>query len=212
MPAGRRSTTGCAGRFSSRAARRGAAPRATYGGRILEIGVGTGLSFDDYDASTEITGIDMSEPMIARARERLEQRPLPLRQGTRGDGRAQPDVIPTPASTASSANSSSRWSKIPSACCRNARACSSRAARSCWSIISTRRRGSPPRSSGCWRRRRARLGLRPEFPFQRLAAWAREPRRRRADRAAQGPTPVSTRWCGSAAPCGKTRRRKGCES
>ena len=41
------------------------------GGRILEIGVGTGLSFDDYDASTEITGIDMSEPMIARARERL---------------------------------------------------------------------------------------------------------------------------------------------
>ena len=41
------------------------------GGRILEIGVGTGLSFDDYDASTEITGIDISEPMIARARERL---------------------------------------------------------------------------------------------------------------------------------------------
>ena len=41
------------------------------GGKILEIGVGTGLSFDDYDASTEITGIDMSQPMIARARERL---------------------------------------------------------------------------------------------------------------------------------------------
>src|SRR5690349_12380482 len=41
------------------------------GGRILEIGVGTGLSFDDYDATTEIVGIDISEPMIARARERL---------------------------------------------------------------------------------------------------------------------------------------------
>ena len=40
------------------------------GGRILEIGVGTGLSFDDYDETTEITGIDMSEPMIARARMR----------------------------------------------------------------------------------------------------------------------------------------------
>jgi ubiquinone/menaquinone biosynthesis C-methylase UbiE len=38
------------------------------GGCILEIGVGTGLSFDDYDATTEITGIDVSEPMIARAR------------------------------------------------------------------------------------------------------------------------------------------------
>jgi phosphatidylethanolamine/phosphatidyl-N-methylethanolamine N-methyltransferase len=43
----------------------------SVGGRILEIGVGTGLSFDDYDGTTEITGIDISEPMIARARERL---------------------------------------------------------------------------------------------------------------------------------------------
>jgi phosphatidylethanolamine/phosphatidyl-N-methylethanolamine N-methyltransferase len=52
--------------------RRAAASAAReVGGRILEIGVGTGLSFDDYDASTEITGIDLSEPMIARARERL---------------------------------------------------------------------------------------------------------------------------------------------
>ena len=42
-----------------------------HGGRILEIGVGTGLSFDDYDATTEIIGIDLSGPMIARARERL---------------------------------------------------------------------------------------------------------------------------------------------
>jgi len=52
--------------------RRAAALAArSVGGRILEIGVGTGLSFDDYDETTEITGIDMSEPMIARARERL---------------------------------------------------------------------------------------------------------------------------------------------
>jgi ubiquinone/menaquinone biosynthesis C-methylase UbiE len=41
------------------------------GGRILEVGVGTGLSFGDYDASTEIVGIDFSEPMVARARQRL---------------------------------------------------------------------------------------------------------------------------------------------
>jgi phosphatidylethanolamine/phosphatidyl-N-methylethanolamine N-methyltransferase len=52
--------------------RRAAALAArSVGGRILEIGVGTGLSFDDYDGTTEITGIDISEPMIARARERL---------------------------------------------------------------------------------------------------------------------------------------------
>jgi len=47
--------------------RRAAASAAReVGGRILEIGVGTGLSFDDYDATTEIVGIDISEPMIAR--------------------------------------------------------------------------------------------------------------------------------------------------
>ncbi len=52
---------------------RRAAAKAAHdvGGRILEIGVGTGLSFDDYDDTTEITGIDISEPMIARARERV---------------------------------------------------------------------------------------------------------------------------------------------
>lgn len=51
--------------------RRAAASAARdVGGRILEIGVGTGLSFDDYDATAEITGIDLSEPMIARARQR----------------------------------------------------------------------------------------------------------------------------------------------
>lgn len=51
--------------------RAAAAAARDVGGRILEIGVGTGLSFDDYDDTTEITGIDLSEPMIARARERV---------------------------------------------------------------------------------------------------------------------------------------------
>jgi len=52
--------------------RRAAAQAArAVGGCILEIGVGTGLSFGDYNASTEITGIDISEPMVARARARL---------------------------------------------------------------------------------------------------------------------------------------------
>ena len=52
---------------------RRAAARAArdIGGRILEVGVGTGLSFDDYDFSTEITGIDLSAPMLAKAREKM---------------------------------------------------------------------------------------------------------------------------------------------
>lgn len=52
--------------------RRAAASAAReVGGRILEVGVGTGLSFDDYDATTEITGIDLSAPMLAKAREKM---------------------------------------------------------------------------------------------------------------------------------------------
>jgi ubiquinone/menaquinone biosynthesis C-methylase UbiE len=62
---------------------RRAAARAAraVGGRILEIGVGTGLSFDDYDGTTEITGIDLSEPMIARARRRATSGRYPFVKG-----------------------------------------------------------------------------------------------------------------------------------
>jgi phosphatidylethanolamine/phosphatidyl-N-methylethanolamine N-methyltransferase len=52
--------------------RRAAASAArAVGGKILEVGVGTGLSFDDYDASTEITGIDLCAPMLERARAKM---------------------------------------------------------------------------------------------------------------------------------------------
>jgi ubiquinone/menaquinone biosynthesis C-methylase UbiE len=66
--------------------RRAAAQAAKFaardmGGRILEIGVGTGLSFDDYDNTTEITGIDVSEPMIERARMRAASGRYPFVKG-----------------------------------------------------------------------------------------------------------------------------------
>src|SRR6202163_882409 len=51
--------------------RAAAAAARAIGGRILEVGVGTGLSFDDYDNTTEIIGIDLSAPMLAKARERM---------------------------------------------------------------------------------------------------------------------------------------------
>src|ERR1700675_2237446 len=51
--------------------RAAAAAARAIGGRILEVGVGTGLSFDDYDATTDITGIDLSAPMLAKAREKM---------------------------------------------------------------------------------------------------------------------------------------------
>lgn len=43
------------------------------GGRILEVGVGTGISLPDYSRSSKIVGIDISEPMLRKARERVKQ-------------------------------------------------------------------------------------------------------------------------------------------
>ena len=41
------------------------------GGRILEVGVGTGISLPDYAAVNRIVGIDLSEPMLRKAHERV---------------------------------------------------------------------------------------------------------------------------------------------
>lgn len=48
-----------------------AALARSLGRDILEIGVGTGLSFSDYRSDNRITGIDASPEMIAKASERL---------------------------------------------------------------------------------------------------------------------------------------------
>jgi phosphatidylethanolamine/phosphatidyl-N-methylethanolamine N-methyltransferase len=41
------------------------------GGRILEVGVGTGLSLGDYGTRNRIVGIDISAPMLEKARARV---------------------------------------------------------------------------------------------------------------------------------------------
>ena len=43
--------------------------------KILEVGVGTGLTFRHYPIGTELTGIDINEPMIAKARDRSQNFP-----------------------------------------------------------------------------------------------------------------------------------------
>jgi phosphatidylethanolamine/phosphatidyl-N-methylethanolamine N-methyltransferase len=43
------------------------------GGRILEVGVGTGLSLDQYARRNRLVGIDISEPMLEKARERVKR-------------------------------------------------------------------------------------------------------------------------------------------
>jgi phosphatidylethanolamine/phosphatidyl-N-methylethanolamine N-methyltransferase len=42
------------------------------GGRVLDVGVGTGLSLSDYARSTRLCGVDLSEPMLRKAQERVK--------------------------------------------------------------------------------------------------------------------------------------------
>ncbi|RYG21805.1 MAG: class I SAM-dependent methyltransferase, partial [Burkholderiales bacterium] len=41
------------------------------GGRILEVGVGTGISLPGYSRDSRLYGVDISEPMLAKARRRV---------------------------------------------------------------------------------------------------------------------------------------------
>jgi phosphatidylethanolamine/phosphatidyl-N-methylethanolamine N-methyltransferase len=152
--------------------RRAAAQAArAVGGRILEIGVGTGLSFDDYDETTEITGIDLSEPMIARARERLASGRYPhVKQLTVmdahdmafGDGTFDCVVGQFVITLVEEPE------RVLAECAR--------VLKPGGQIVLVNHLYSEKGLAAALERllaQKARqLGLRPEFPFQRLAAWA----------------------------------------
>jgi phosphatidylethanolamine/phosphatidyl-N-methylethanolamine N-methyltransferase len=46
------------------------------GGRILEVGVGTGISLPDYSRVNRLVGIDISAPMLRKAQERVAEHKL----------------------------------------------------------------------------------------------------------------------------------------
>ncbi len=46
------------------------------GGRILEVGVGTGISLPDYARKNRLVGVDISEPMLRKAAERVAEHGL----------------------------------------------------------------------------------------------------------------------------------------
>jgi phosphatidylethanolamine/phosphatidyl-N-methylethanolamine N-methyltransferase len=46
------------------------------GGRILEVGVGTGLSLPDYSWSNRLIGVDLSAPMLRKAKNRVAEHRL----------------------------------------------------------------------------------------------------------------------------------------
>jgi len=46
------------------------------GGKVLDVGVGTGLELPMFGTRAEVTGIDLSEPMLRRAKERVRSNGL----------------------------------------------------------------------------------------------------------------------------------------
>ncbi|BEV44858.1 class I SAM-dependent methyltransferase [Afipia carboxidovorans] len=151
--------------------RAAAAAACAIGGKILEVGVGTGLSFDDYDAGTEITGIDMSAPMLAKARAKMASGRYPHVR----------DVLQMDAHRMSFADATfdcvvaqfvitlvANPEQVLSEC--------HRVVKPGGRIILVNHLYSEVGVAAAverWAAKRTRaLGLRPEFPFARLAAWA----------------------------------------
>jgi phosphatidylethanolamine/phosphatidyl-N-methylethanolamine N-methyltransferase len=54
------------------------------GGRILEVGVGTGLSLPDYSRSNHLVGVDLSAPMLRKAKTRVADQHLANVDGLAG--------------------------------------------------------------------------------------------------------------------------------
>lgn len=141
------------------------------GGRILEVGVGTGISLPDYGQASQLTGVDLSEPMLRKAQERVAARGLSnvealavmdAEQLGFADGRFDVVVaqyvittVPDPEATLDEF---------------------ARVTRPGGEIILVNHIGAEAglrRAFESWFAPMARrLGWRPEFPFERLRAWA----------------------------------------
>jgi phosphatidylethanolamine/phosphatidyl-N-methylethanolamine N-methyltransferase len=64
------------GRVSMESRRHAVEVINTRQGRVLEVGVGTGLALADYERHLQVVGIDLSPEMLDRARERVEEEGL----------------------------------------------------------------------------------------------------------------------------------------
>ena len=64
------------GRFTTEGRRHAVEIINQRNGRVLEVGVGTGLSLPEYRRQLEIVGIDLSPEMLERAREKVDEEGL----------------------------------------------------------------------------------------------------------------------------------------
>ena len=160
------------GPFFERGRHTAAQAARRVGGRILEIGVGTGLSFDDYGAENRVVGIDISEPMIEKARKRLASGRYPHVEDLRvmdAHELAFPDASFDCAVAQFVITLVEAPERVLSECAR--------VVRPGGEIVLVNHFYSEKGMSAVLERAFARpsrsLGLRPDFPFSRLHEWAK---------------------------------------
>ncbi len=148
-----------------------AAAANRVGGSVLEVGVGTGLLLPLYDHRLRVTGLDLSEGMLIKARRRLQENPMPqvvaLRSGdihALADPARSYDVIVMPFVLTLLAS--------PEQALDNCR----RMLRPGGEIVIVSHfQSTSPTLAGLERwlaPRIAGLGLRPDFPLSRIVGWA----------------------------------------
>jgi phosphatidylethanolamine/phosphatidyl-N-methylethanolamine N-methyltransferase len=155
------------------AAGRAAAVRAAerVGGRVLDVGVGTGLSLDQYSPRNRVVGIDLSEPMLRRALARTQRRPLPhvemlavMNAERLGFADASFDVVVAQYFITAVPDPEAALDEF------------ARVVKPDGEIVLVNHLGAESGLRRAWERRFAplvrHLGWRMEFPFARLASWA----------------------------------------
>jgi ubiquinone/menaquinone biosynthesis C-methylase UbiE len=153
--------------------RAAAAAANNVGGDVLEVGVGTGLLLPLYDRSLWVTGLDISEAMLAQARLRLRRTTLPhvaalevgdihaLRHPDRHyDAIVMPFVLTLLAAPEAALTNCLRMLKPSGEIIIVSHFQSETPA------VARMERWLAPRISS--------LGLRPDFPITRIRAWAAE--------------------------------------
>lgn len=140
------------------------------GGRILEVGVGTGISLPGYARTSRVTGIDISEDMLDKARARVRRANLPNVDAIRvGDAEALDfadesfDVVVAQYVVSAVANPSRALDEFARVC------------RPGGEIIITTRVGAEAGLRGTIEKTlmpiTSRLGFRTDFPFALYTDW-----------------------------------------
>lgn len=141
------------------------------GGRILEVGVGTGISLPGYARTSRVTGIDISEDMLDKARARVRRQNLHNVDAIRvGDAEALDfadesfDVVVAQYVVSAVANPNRALDEFARVC------------RPGGEIIITTRVGAEKGMRGTIEKTlmpvTSRLGFRTDFPFELYTDWA----------------------------------------